>query len=323
MVPEIHAGGFGACTLVSRQPVMHSFRGNRHSSLVARMGSAHQTPRSRPFYEEITSTADASFARFYAIYADLFPLPDEREPPEAFERIRALNEDADMQKRLGPWREIVAGIRLVQDGPMIGGHVFGVTTSPAHEAFGCQASVQAIYTFFERGARGRGALEDAKRYMTEKALQTFRLESGNGSMPPLVFFEVNNPTRMTPAQIAEDKARSGLDPHRRYVFWKCNGFAPLDFSYVQPRLRPDAEPVRYLDLFCTAGMAGAIPVELLAAHLHAFVSFSVLKGRDASSDPDFASMAKTFRPGTMISFVDDADPEQQRIAMLARAARKS
>jgi hypothetical protein len=143
------------------------------------------------------------------------------------------------------------------------------------------------------------------------------------SMPPLILFEVNNPARMTPAQIEEDTARSGLDPHRRYVFWKRNGFGPLDFDYVQPRLRPDAEPVRYLDLFCTAGVADAIPAELIAAHLRAFVSISVLKGRDASSDPDFRAMAETLLPGTTIPFVDDADPRQQEIAAQALVVRKS
>jgi hypothetical protein len=286
------------------------------------MAPPHRTPGLHPIYQEIGSNDRVAFAKLYAIYADLFPLPDEREPPEAFEEIFALNENAEIQKRFGPWREIVAGIFLTAGGPLVGGHVFGVTTSHAHIAFGCQASVQAIYTFLERDARGRGALGDARSYITGKALETFGFNPAGGTMPPLILFEVNNPARMTQAQIDEDTARSGLDPHRRYVFWKRNGFAPLDFRYVQPRLRPDAEPVRYLDLFCTAEISDAIPAELIEAHLRAFISISVLKGRDASGDPDFAAMAAAFRPGKKIRFVDDAHPEQRKIARRALAARK-
>jgi hypothetical protein len=92
---------------------------------------------------------------------------------------------------------------------------------------------------------------------------------------------------------------------------------------VQPRLRTDAEPVRYLDLFCTAGVSDAIPAELIDAHLRAFVSISVLKGRDPSGDADFSAMAASFRPGSKIRFVRDTDSQQREIATRAVAARKS
>jgi hypothetical protein len=225
--------------------------------------------------------------------------------------------------QMGPWRELVSAIRLWQGGPLIGGHVFGVTTSPAHVRFGCRASIQAIYTFLSREARGRGQIPHMKAYMCAEALAKFGFDASAGRMPPLIFFEVNNPKRMTAAEIAEDTARSGLDPHRRYVFWRRNGFAPLRFAYVQPRLRPDAEPVRYLDLFCTAGVADAIPAEVVRAHLSAFVSISVLKGRHAMEDPDFAAMAVLLPAGAMIPFVPTTNPEQKAILAGARAATAS
>jgi hypothetical protein len=287
------------------------------------MSTTRQVESQRLSYEEILPEHGAAFDKLYAIYADLFPLPDEREPPEAFFEISALNQNTEIQMKMGPWREIVAAIRLWQGGPLVGGHVFGVTTSPAHMKFGCRASVQAIYTFLERGARGKGQIPDMKAYMCAEALAKFGFDPTRGGMPPLMFFEVNNPKRMTVEEIEQDTKRSGLDPHRRYVFWKRNGFAPLQFSYVQPRLRPDAEPVRYLDLFCTAGVADAIPAELILAHLSAFVSISVLKGRPAMEDADFAKMAEALTPGRMISFVPDGAPEQKSILLGARAAAQA
>ena len=183
------------------------------------------------------------FASFYKIYADAFPLADECEPPEAFLEIAALNGRTDVQARYGPWREIVAGIRLRQGEPLAGGIIFGVTTSPFHVAFGCQASVQNIYIFLERAARGKGATASAKSYMENCALAAYGFDMCAGKIPPLIFLEVNNPMRMSSAEIEEDTARSGIDPFRRYIYWKRNGFAPLDLHYVQPPLRAEASAV--------------------------------------------------------------------------------
>jgi len=267
---------------------------------------------SGPVYEEIRDR-DA-FDAFYAIYAELFPLPDEREPPEAFVDIMALNNRPDVQERFGPWREVICAIRLSAGSPIVGGHVFGVTTSPAHLSFGCRASVQGIYTFLKREARGKGGLHDARSYVTATALETFGFGAEGGRIAPLIFFEVNNPLRMTAEEIANDKESSGLDPHLRYQFWKRNGFAPLDFAYVQPRLRASAKPVRYLDLFCSTEAGSDIPAELVLAHLKPYVSISILKGRDAFDDPDFRTMANLLAPGRRISFVDSGSAEQREIA---------
>jgi hypothetical protein len=277
------------------------------------MATTRQTEGPRLSYEEILPEHGAAFDKLYAIYAELFPLPDEREPPEAFFDIHELNQNTAIQTKMGPWREIVSAIRLWQGGPLVGGHVFGVTTSPAHLKFGCRASVQAIYTFLERDARGKGQISDMKAYMAAESLAKFGFDPAKGKLPPLIFFEVNNPLKMTAQEIAEDTERSGLDPHRRYIFWKRNGFAPLDFAYVQPKLRPDAQAVRYLDLFCSTGLADAIPADVITAHLSAFVSISVLKGQAASDDSDFAEMAKALPPGKMIPFVPDDAPAQKKI----------
>jgi hypothetical protein len=284
------------------------------------MNSTDQSSGRRLCYEDISPTGTTEFGKLYSIYSAMFPLPDEREPPEAFVEIAALNERADVQALYGPWREIITGIRLRPGEPLVGGNIFGVTTSPFHIAFGCQASIHDIYLFLEPAARGNGAAADAKPYKEARALAAFGFAAGSGKMPPLIFLEVNNPLRMTPEEIEEDTARSGINPWRRYIFWKRSGFAPLDFAYVQPALRAETSAVRYLDLFCTAGPAEAIPAELVAAHLNAFISISVLKGRAASENPEFAQMANDLQPGQVVRFVPDSAPEQQFIAREAAAA---
>jgi hypothetical protein len=159
--------------------------------------------------------------------------------------------------------------------------------------------------------------------MMRIALETFGFEADSAAMPPLIFSEVNNPLRMTSQEIAQDTLHSGVDPYRRYRFWRSKGFAPLDFTYVQPPLRAGAESVRYLDLFCAAGTSSGIPAEVVAAHLNAFISISVLKGRPASEDGDFRRMLEALKPGAIVSFVSDDDPNQEEIRRGADAAKQN
>lgn len=280
------------------------------------VSEASTSVRRRLSYEELDPADARSFATLYNIYAEMFPLPDEREPPGAFFDLAALNVNTDIQMALGPWREIVAAIRLWQGGPIVGGHVFGATTSREHIAFGCMSSVQAMYTFLERRARGTGPIADMRRYMEEESLRVFGFPAP--SVRPLIFLEVNNPLRMTPEQVEEDAQKSGMDPFKRYVFWRRNGFRPLDFAYTQPRLRPEAEPVRYLDLFCSDIPQAPIPVAVIEKHLAAFISISVLKGTPAADDPDFRAMATAIAAHTHIPYKRDDSTEQRDIVAAAR-----
>jgi hypothetical protein len=110
-----------------------------------------------------------------------------------------------------------------------------------------------------------------------------------------------------------------MDPFKRYLFWRRNGFRPLDFAYTQPRLRPDAEPVKYLDLFCSDIPQAPIPVAVLQKHLAAFVSISVLKGSAAAEDADFSAMAAAIASRTHIPYKADDSAEQREIAAAARS----
>jgi len=266
------------------------------------------------------SLSDAkTFESFYDLYAAMFPLADEREPPEEFFRILSFNETRSIQEAYGPYREIVAAVRPWEAGPVVGGHVFGVTTSPAHLQAGIPASIQGIYTFLQECYRGLVPMRDFVTFAQETACRTFGQANPEKAV---LFFEVNNPLRMTEEEIAADTESSGLHPARRYMFWFRSGFRPLDFPYVQPRLRDDAQPVRYLDLFCSKTDAMVIPAAVLLNHLHAFCSISVLKDRNASCDADFATMETWLKDRDTVALLGLHSSQVQTIAKLERDMRK-
>src|SRR5215510_9545133 len=139
-------------------------------------------------------------------------------------------------------------------------------------------------------------------------------------MPPLVFVEVNNPLRMSPEEIADDTAHAGIDPYRRYRHWLRSGLRPLDLAYVQPPLRLGESPVRYLDLFCNSNLP-SVPSAVVLHHLRAFISISVLKGKSADGDPDFAAMRDQLAARDIVAFIPDDYAELQ--AICDRAAELS
>jgi hypothetical protein len=273
--------------------------------------------------DEITEADDPRFAELYALYERMFPLPAEREPPEAFFEVLALNRHAEVQRVLGPWHEAVLAVHAGHGGPVVGGHVYGVTTSRAHRELGCIASVQAIYTFFDPSVRGRTPMSKIEQELQARALRAVG-HTGAPAIPPLIFVEVNNPLRMTAQQIADDTAHAGIDPYRRYRHWLSSGLRPLELSYVQPPLRAGGDAVRYLDLFCNSRLA-SVPGAVILNHLRAFISIAVLKGRPADDDPDFAAMRDQLGARDAIPFATDRADLQaicDRAAALKLAAQR-
>ena len=252
-------------------------------------------------FEEISCCNTPAFDEFYELFVEMFPDEGERETPEGFVQIAQLNQPSDIQTRLGPWREILSVVRRGPAGPLVGGHVFGVTTSSAHRRFGYSVSVQGIYTFLSSGARGHlSFLRELKTYTLSRALDAYGFD--REAAPALIFLEVNNPEKMTAKQIAEDTARSGYNPAKRFSAYKLAGFRSLQFCYVQPPLRADAQPIRYLDLMCYADGKAALPADVVVAHLRAFFAISVFKGDEASFKKAMAEIETTLQPGVLVNF---------------------
>lgn len=280
---------------------------------------AHGVNRIPVVFEEITRSDSPSFRSFYEMYEAAFPIADEREPPEAFDAILGFNANLPLQISHGPYREIVVAIRAWDGGPVVGGHVFGITTSAAHRECGMAASVQGIYTFLHPCWRGAVPIRTLTEYSQRAASRVFETPGFEPRQPPPIIFEVNNPLRMSAQEIELDTRLSGTDPFRRYMFWRRSGFWPLDFPYVQPQLRVDASPIGYLDLFCTHGAATSLPPKVLLRHLSAFMSVSVLKGRDAGEDADFATMKEWLESHDTVEFKDHSSGD---IAAIANHVRK-
>jgi hypothetical protein len=272
-------------------------------------------------FEEIASSQSATFGPFFEIYQAAFPIEDEREGVDAFEQILALNHDRLIQDRFGPYREVVAAVRRWDGGPVIGGHVFGMASGPVHRSLGIAASIQGIYSFLHPDCRGSVPIAAFAAYCRQSAQRVFGTSDAPGGIEP-IFMEVNNPSRMLPEEIAVDRQSSGMDPSRRYRFWSRAGYSPLAVDYVQPRLREDADPIRYLDLFCSRNSGSQVPSSLLLEHLRSFLSVSVFKGTDADDDPDFAAMRTALSRVAAIGFVDPASEDQQDIRRRAQRARE-
>ena len=270
-------------------------------------------------FEEVTHLDSPLFKAFYALYEAAFPIDDEREAPEALTVIQDLNLDLAAQAEHGPYREVVIAIRAWEGGPVIGGHVFGMTSSDAHRVAGYSASVQAIYAFLDPRVRGRVPMRRLVDHARRLATDTFGLPGFVETMPPPVLLEVNNPLRMSAPEIELDTHSSGTSPFRRYLFWQRSGFSPLAFSYVQSALRGDAEPVRYLDLFCTRDSGPGLPADVLAEHLRTFVSMSVLKGVDVDGDVPFREMRGWLAARAGQQVKRDDGPDASAIAARARA----
>lgn len=125
---------------------------------------------------------------------------------------------------------------------------------------------------------------------------------------------------MSEEQILEDTLYSGIHPARRYMFWqKAVSAMPLNFPYMQPKLRENSLPIHYLDLFCTKEFFEGLPAKFLLSHIKAFCSISVLKGQNANNDPEFNAMEKWLSSKKIVPFLDKNSEEIRKIIELKKS----
>jgi hypothetical protein len=266
--------------------------------------------------------------KWYKVYARCFPDADEREEFEAFSNLLRLNDDSRIQKNLGPWIEAVLAIRDLKTREIVGGLNFGVSygTDP-QETDVSAISIQVPFLFIDPAFR-QAHRQEALVITPLPVLAAIRhwVDERLGKIDPalprreiLVFFEANDPTRMSAEQRREDKSNAQIDPYVRYRYWLEFAKA-LDFKYVQPPLQPGKNPVTYLDLFCmvlhrqpgdgnSRPTSAGVPATMLLNHLKRFFSISVLKGQTADDDTSFVAMRKELRPlieaNGLVPFVPD------------------
>lgn len=267
-------------------------------------------------FEELRREDVPRLREIYEVYRTSFPHPDEQEPFEAFRQILSLNEDMDVQRRFGPYREFVLAITRSGSREIVGGLVIGITTSPDHLRAGFAASVQAIYFFLDKPYRKYLTPEPVKAEIRRRALETFPPPADAPGREVAVFFEANNPKNMTIDEIEQDYDNADLDPYRRYSAWLFFS-SPLQFNYVQPALDSSKNPVRFLHLFYM-GRGDGVPAPMLLRHLYSFVSVSVLKGHDANRDADFLMMTEELRGHAVVPLIPRSDADRMDIQAEAR-----
>jgi GNAT superfamily N-acetyltransferase len=260
----------------------------------------------------VTADADSPIVeQFFSDYDEAFILPNEKEELAGFRQCLQLNSEpkqAKLARRYGPFREIVFVARDASIGDaVIGGGNLIVFPLPAQDApttVDC-LSVNLNYIYVVPDARGRGYLRKLIQAVDEIAVRIFVTLSAPWSgilgrtagsapetFPRIVFFEQNDPVRMTAEDYVRDTEHAGVGQFDRLHMWARLGARIVDFPYVQPPLSQEQTADDTL-LYTALGAATAhVAPALLKSHLERFFSISVLKGTDAGSQPCAASQFK-------------------------------
>lgn len=219
-----------------------------------------------------TDTEASGFEKLYALYRSVFPDPDEAEDLPGIRASLSLVGDAELTERYGRFEEY--WIAALEKGEVAGGVNF--------TAFEGSRSAHINYLFTSEGSRGRG--------IGSALLEKVREISG----ADLIFCEQNDPSLMTPEQMAADYAAAGISPEERMDWWRRRGFGKLDIRYVQPPLSPEKEPAEGMSLnVCPSD--SPVPGIVVSEHLRRFFYISVLKkrsGEDPFTEALIAEVAK-------------------------------
>jgi GNAT superfamily N-acetyltransferase len=238
-------------------------------------------------------------AQFYAGFDRAFVLPNEKETFEGIKQCLSLNAGADgvrLALRWGRVREYVAVAE--HRGSMVGGANFIVFAAEPKDngTRRRRVLIHLNYVFVLPECRGTGYLREildavsstAAMFAASKGGRLGRLgrRLGFHAWPrPLIFFEQNDPYRLSADEYAADTAQAGIDQFARIAVWAGLGARALDFDYVQPPLSADQEPDTNLVLAVLGWDRPSLPAALLKAHLERFFAISVLKGADPQSMP--------------------------------------
>jgi GNAT superfamily N-acetyltransferase len=250
---------------------------------------------------------------FYAAYDRAFVLPDEKEDLAGFRDCLALNHGeayARLSQRYSLFRELVIIARNEAD-ETLGGANFIAFADAGDPGSTPLVTVNLNYIFVSEAARGQGLFRKLVGAVRLYSGQAFQFSAGDPRI--FVFIEMNDPIRMDAADYARDSEHAGLDQVDRLRIWAKLGARLIDFDYLQPPLSKEQSA----DDGLLYGVLGAdeptLDACILARHLDRFFSISVLKGRDAKSDPD---------AGAQVAALSARCTRSERIALLDLAAGK-
>lgn len=197
---------------------------------------------------EVTDPHDPAIAAFGRVQRAVYYEPGALIPPEYFGSMLAQRDGARRNFLLVGERD--------EDATVLGGTVFHYL-----------ADAGSGFSSF------LGVAREARRQGVARALHVARFEVLNraaGHTLPGVFIDVVNPTRLSPDDLARERA-VGSDPWNRLRAFERLGFRRVDVRYEQPVGGPGGGPVTNLDLlFCPAAPAESVPTALVVATLRAY-----------------------------------------------------
>jgi hypothetical protein len=226
--------------------------------------------------------ASPVLADFFSGYDRAFVLPNEKEMLEGFEECLGLNLGSSyerLSREYGAYCEVVFTVRASGDGSRRGGGNFIAYPVGPHSRI---VAMNLNYVFVEREFRGAGLLRRILAGLPQ-IVSRFLRPVTPADITHLIFFEQNDPLRVSPEDYALDSRHAGLDQVDRLVIWDRMGARLLDFDYVQPALSEDQAPDDTL-LYSVIGAHGnGLDACVLVEHLRRFFGISVLKGAPLSS----------------------------------------
>ncbi|MFN3312115.1 MAG: hypothetical protein ACK46Q_01435 [Hyphomonas sp.] len=230
----------------------------------------------------ITRADDPLLPHFYAAYDAAFILPDEKEDLAGFQACFALNEGEQyeaLSRLYGAYREIAILLTEGERGPVLGAANFIVFLGD-----GTDPSMSLSYIFVDPAQRRRGLFSLLMQLMQQEAVDSVRWPPGN--VPhPLIFFETNDPVKMSPEDYALDSSHAGLDQIDRLKIWERRGARLIDFAYHQPPLSAHQSAETQLLLGVLGADAADLSACRLLAHLRRFFGVTVLKGQRPDDNP--------------------------------------
>lgn len=243
-------------------------------------------------FEYAWSSDDPLLDIFFDGYDKSFVIDSEKEDKQGFKDCLALNEGdpyKQLSEKYGPYREFIL-VAYNQQKEVVGGANFICLT--LQDLPGRQPpliSINLNYVFILPEYRGKKYLRPILRACSELTISVLSPITGN--QQPIVFFEQNDPVRMTVEDYEADSKLSGLDQIQRIAIWARVGAKIIDFPYVQPALSEDQEANHDL-LLCVMGeeIETSLDPCLLKAHLERFFRISVLKNQtETTANQDAAT----------------------------------
>lgn len=219
---------------------------------------------------------------FFTGYNRAFVLPDEREEIEGFRACLALN-PASRRRFARLHCEMVMVIDDAETGKLLGGANFLATRMNDAALDHPPVAVALNYLFVETAARGRGLARVLKGLVG--SLANAAVGMPQGTMPPALFIEQNDPLALSDADYAADSAHAGIDQVDRLAVWAKMGARLVDFPYVQPALSADQDSDDGL-AYAVMDMPGdVLDPAYLRAHYESFFGISVMKGGNPAAEP--------------------------------------